>query len=595
MANPYFNATFYLQSNPDLLAAGVTVATAWDHYVNFGANEAYVAGGFTRAPNDWFDARFYLESNPDLITAGVTPDTALDHFAKFGAAELRSPNAQIAQNPVTDASLLAYVNANADVAAFAGVTVPATTLTAAEQAAVVGQFYAYGIDEARPAAPTQFTPTPINPDPGQTFTFTTAAGETITGTAGNDTFNGIVGTADTTFQTGDTADGGAGVDTLNLVVSSAAPALPAGATVKNIEVVNLNVSSFAAGSTLLTSNAYVGVEQLWQINNSATAANFQNVAVGSGVTAGFRSTGTTAGSTVAATVNGTTATQNVGSAALDGVLTGSALTFGTVGAMTTVNVAGSVVTSGGANALTLTTDTVTTKVNVGLTSNTTLTIVEGTAGTTQSIDLSGSTGNLTLNVGKGAGFSGLKALDGGAGNDRLTVDFDDNADKLAVNGGAGNDTITVAATVANGATIGNEGKITLGEGKDTVKLAAVADITNISAATVDATTLVQNIITVTDFSTAEDVLDMSGAGLALTTAQLNTINSSANLLSAVQAAAAITDIETSAKAVAFSWGGDAYVYIDNGFDGLNQGDGLIKLAGVDATEFTNIQNGNLIL
>ena len=45
----------------------------------------------------------------------------------------------------------------------------------------------------------------------------------------------------------------------------------------------------------------------------------------------------------------------------------------------------------------------------------------------------------------------------------------------------------------------------------------------------------------------------------------------------------------------FSFGGDAYVFVDGGTAGVNTGDGLIKLAGVDATQFTNVQNGNLVL
>ena len=140
MANPYFNAVYYLQNNPDLMAAGVTAATAWDHYVQYGANEAYAAGGSVRAPNDWFDARAYLNGNPDLIAAGVTPETALDHFQQYGANELRSPNAAIAASPITAASLVAYVNANADIATALSITIPATTLTAAQQDAVVAHF-----------------------------------------------------------------------------------------------------------------------------------------------------------------------------------------------------------------------------------------------------------------------------------------------------------------------------------------------------------------------------------------------------------------------------------------------------------------------
>ena len=96
----------------------------------------------------------------------------------------------------------------------------------------------------------------------------------------------------------------------------------------------------------------------------------------------------------------------------------------------------------------------------------------------------------------------------------------------------------------------------------------------------------------TDFKTSEDVLDLT-TGTALTTGQLATINGSASLLAATQAAAAI--LNGTAGQVVFSYGGDAYVFNEVGVLGVNNGDGLIKLTGVDATLFTNVQNGNLVL
>ncbi|NLY28295.1 MAG: hypothetical protein GX049_12270, partial [Alcaligenaceae bacterium] len=167
MANPYFNATYYLANNPDIFAAGVTTATAWDHYVSYGAQEAYTAGGMTRAPNAWFDAQFYLQNNQDLIANGVTPETAFDHFTNFGMYELRAPSQSVAASPMTDASLLAYVNANADVAEALGVTVPATELTETQQNGAIANFYGYGYAENRPSAPTN-----VNANPTETFTLT---------------------------------------------------------------------------------------------------------------------------------------------------------------------------------------------------------------------------------------------------------------------------------------------------------------------------------------------------------------------------------------------------------------------------------------
>lgn len=424
------------------------------------------------------------------------------------------------------------------------------------------------------------------------ITLTTVTGETIVGTSGDDTINAVEDTIANggTFNIGDTVDGAAGTDTMNIAISAGA-AKPAATTVKNVEIINLNVSDVAAAASYLTSGAYAGVEQLWQIDNNNATSQFGNVVVAAGVTAGFRSTGVASTSTTitGATVDGTSATQTSAAVALDGVGTTTLVFGGTTGAFQTVTVNGSIAHA--TNTLGITTDTVTKTVNVGLSSNTTVTVTEGAAGTTQTINLAESTGNVTLAAGAAA-FTGLKSVTGGSGNDTLSVNFGTNANGLVVDTGAGNDTINVASTVAADVVIGDKGSITLGEGKDTVAVGAVGNIS--TSAAVTATTLVENLITITDFNTSEDVLNLGGNGIALTGAQLSTINGSASLLAAVTAVEAITGAAGDTIA-AFSWGGDAYVFIDDGAGGLDGGDGLIKLTGVDATLFTDIQNGNLVL
>jgi len=57
------------------------------------------------------------------------------------------------------------------------------------------------------------------------ITLTTAIGENIVGTSGNDTFSAVQGgTAASTLQLGDTIDGGAGTDTLNITVTTSTDA-----------------------------------------------------------------------------------------------------------------------------------------------------------------------------------------------------------------------------------------------------------------------------------------------------------------------------------------------------------------------------------
>ena len=76
MSNPYFNAVYYLQNNPDVLDAGYNVDTAWNHYLSYGAAEGFEAGGAKRAPTPWFDVGFYLSTYSDLAEAGVGPELA---------------------------------------------------------------------------------------------------------------------------------------------------------------------------------------------------------------------------------------------------------------------------------------------------------------------------------------------------------------------------------------------------------------------------------------------------------------------------------------------------------------------------------------
>jgi hypothetical protein len=72
-----FDATFYLEHNPDVAAAGLDPLK---HYNTYGWREG-------RDPSASFDTSFYLESHPDVAAAGMNP---LEHFVQYGAAEGRA-------------------------------------------------------------------------------------------------------------------------------------------------------------------------------------------------------------------------------------------------------------------------------------------------------------------------------------------------------------------------------------------------------------------------------------------------------------------------------------------------------------------------
>ncbi|WP_204140652.1 cadherin-like domain-containing protein [Halomicronema sp. CCY15110] len=85
----FFDQSDYLLNNPDVNSAVNSggLASAFEHYVKFGVDD-------NRLPAlTLFDARFYLNSNPDLVRAGVTQASAFDHFQQFGQFEGRRGSA----------------------------------------------------------------------------------------------------------------------------------------------------------------------------------------------------------------------------------------------------------------------------------------------------------------------------------------------------------------------------------------------------------------------------------------------------------------------------------------------------------------------
>src|SRR5262249_5084596 len=76
-----FDASFYLDRNPDVKASGVDPIR---HYLQWGAYEG-------RDPHPDFDTSFYVQNNPDVTTSGINP---LVHYLARGMAngrEIRAP------------------------------------------------------------------------------------------------------------------------------------------------------------------------------------------------------------------------------------------------------------------------------------------------------------------------------------------------------------------------------------------------------------------------------------------------------------------------------------------------------------------------
>ena len=124
-----FNASAYLAANPDLVAAGVGEAQAYEHFRAFGYAEgrplSFDAAAYKEANPDLqslsdgdalshflnfgrFEDRLltvdgYFRANPDLTAAGLSREEALDHYISLGRAERRfrdmDPDGYRALNP----------------------------------------------------------------------------------------------------------------------------------------------------------------------------------------------------------------------------------------------------------------------------------------------------------------------------------------------------------------------------------------------------------------------------------------------------------------------------------------------------------------
>lgn len=420
--------------------------------------------------------------------------------------------------------------------------------------------------------------------------------------------------ADITLNTGDVVDGGAGTDTLNLTMNGTA--VPVGIEVKNVEIVNLDVTGATAGAGFLKSSLYTGVTQLWQVNKGGqiTAASsgatqdiestYSDVVVGDGVTAGFKGnaqvgaagavvdfvkfansasdqTYTGQGTVDAVKVTAASATQKAISIALDGVGTGSSLDVvaAASGKIETVNVSGSLAKASSTvdASLAVDLDASNTKTFKGdFTSGVKLALTS--TAVLETVNLAGSTGGVELDVSNTTNFAKIATVTGGSGAEKLTVAAAAAVD-LTVSLGAGADTLTIAGSAAtnggqtNGGT--KETTVTLGEGKDTVKLSG-AFVSNI--ADVDAIET-NGLITIGDFKVGEDALTFAG------NAYQGLVSGAIDKTSAGSLKAAATSALVADKATVFQYGADAYVVVDaNGSDAFDNGDGLIKLTGVSATD-----------
>lgn len=231
----------------------------------------------------------------------------------------------------------------------------------------------------------------------------------------------------------------------------------------------------------------------------------------------------------------------------------------------------------GATDTALTTDTITGSAALSLT-NTNL----GTA----TINGSAATGNLTINAGA---LTAKAAISGGSGADTINASAATKA--VTLSDGGGNDTLQfnggIAANVINA-----------GAGSDTVQtqVPGAQGLTFISAT--DTTTnsqLITDVNVLNNYTAGSTKIDLTGASTAsggayaydssLTATQLATATAASSLLTAVNTVAALIHGQAKTlQVVAFSFGGNAYVYQDvSGASTMVAGDGLLQVTGAAST------------
>jgi hypothetical protein len=481
-----FNEQFYLTNNADVVLAisQGTISNALAHYNTFGGKEL-------RNPNSTFDATYYATNNPDVLNAVGAGffSNVFEHFIAFGEGESRGPSLALS---TFDAA--GYLAANADVQA---------AVTAGTFSSALDHYIAFGQNEQREGSGISAA-VAANGD----TTNLTATGDVITGTALNDTFNGVIDAttaANNTYSILDTINGGDGTDTFNILANAYANnATEPAAAVSNMEIVNIRAVDATTTDTLVVNTLNLGGATTFNSDRSSSEITLNNLAAGVSVgiignaaaiqailIAAYAASATAGALDIA---NGTAGTAALG-------MTGTGLTTiavtskgasNTIGQLTTnstaitgvsIDAATALSTGGiviGSNAA-ITTEALTitgaaTNVAATATAAERAAVVLGTLDTDfGSVNASGMTAG-----GVSAVLSSTVAatFTGGSGNDFITTST--NSHTGAVNAGAGTDILIVGATTHANSTA--EGAVY--QGFETLSVSNNQVVSNITGSTI---------------------------------------------------------------------------------------------------------------
>ncbi len=366
----------------------------------------------------------------------------------------------------------------------------------------------------------------------------------------------IVATTVGFLSTADSIDGAGGVDTLRATLAAGATVAP---TLQGVEKVFIQAG---ANSKLGVSSA-TGITELWR-ESAAGPAEFDGVDLAT--TVGIRNIsggGSGALTIVFAGTHGGADSANLvlfRAAGDDEVI---------VDSIENLNVNSQKISSvaGAANMAKITASAAEKIVITGEQALTTTV----TGNHVSEIDASALTGALSLRF---ATTLTAVTITGGKGADTFVIN-DASGAQVTIASGDGADTITVGAANAH--------RITLGGGADTLNLTGLAGAAAKDLDTSFSVGLGWSAFVVTDFVSGTDRLALTAATAtakaAPTSLQLAGISDSSSLLDATALAATTAGAN---KAIAFRYGADTYILVNDAVAALNTNDSLVKLVGVSA-------------
>ncbi|EJE50566.1 hypothetical protein PMI14_04743 [Acidovorax sp. CF316] len=481
-----------------------------------------------------------------LMNLGVLPNAGLqtalrDYLVSVGKANVGIVALQLGQ------ILSGLENATGDLSVYAAAAVQWNSEVTAS--------HAYSINPNNTGIPTYGW----GPGVGVTLLLTagddavspSAAQAKFKTTANQDT---ILATTAGLLSTADAIDGAGGVDTLRATLAANATVAP---TLQSVEKVFIQAG---AHSTFMASSA-TGLTELWR-ESAAGPAEFRGVDLAT--TVGIRDSGS--GGALTVVFAGTSGGADTANLVLFRAAGNDEVVVDSVEHLN-VRSQGFSSTDGAANTARITANAAE---KIVLTGEQTLkTTVVGAQ--VSVIDASALTGALSLAF---ATTQSAVTITGGGGADTFVIN-DASGAQVIVATGEGDDTITIGA--------GNAHSITLGGGADTLNLTGLAGAAAKDLDISFSAGLGGSAIVLTDFVSGTDRLVLAAttatAKAVPTGLQLAGISDASSLLDATALAATTAGAN---KAIAFRYGADTYILVNDSVAALGVNDSLVKLSGVSA-------------